>query len=206
MQVGEEHVALGDLPSLVALRLLDLDDQLRVFPWIADARAGLLVVGVGRADAGAGIGLDDDLMAGSHHLAHRSGRQAHTVLMSLYFPRNADDHAARIMSEAIGAKCGRLDEWPLAAHHLGDHAARDGPERQAVMRVAESEPQPFMPRRGTDHRHHVRRARPRAHPRVAVEPFGEREELARDGLGAVELYRRLHAVAPRELGARGETD
>src|SRR6185295_10530777 len=46
----------------------------------------------------------------------------------------------------------------------------------------------------------------RAHPGVGIETLAEREELARDRLGAVELHRRLHAVAQREFGAGGEAD
>jgi hypothetical protein len=72
--------------------------------------------------------------------------------------------------------------------------------------MAEGEPELLVPRRAPDDRHHVRRAGPRAHPRIRVEPLGEREELARDGLGAVELDRGFHAVAQRELGPGGEPD
>src|SRR6185295_16035361 len=95
----------------------------------------------------------------------------------------------------------RVDEGLLAADYLGDQPPGDRSERQAVVRVTEREPEIAIARRGTDDRHHVRRAGTRAHPGVGIETLAEREELARDRLGAVELHRRLHAVAQRELGA-----
>src|SRR6185503_4253785 len=87
--------------------------------------------------------------------------------------------------EALGAVRRRIDEGPLAADELGDEASRHRAEREAVVGMAEGEPELLVPRRAPDNRHHVRRAGPRPHPRIRIEPLGKREELARDGLGAV---------------------
>src|SRR5882672_3077686 len=100
MQVGEEHMPVGDLAALLALRLLHLDDQLGLFPRVADARARLLVRCVGRADARTGIGLHHDLVVKGDQLAHRSGREPDPVLVRLDFLRYADDHRSLAFASA----------------------------------------------------------------------------------------------------------
>ena len=94
MQIGEEHVALGDLLPLRRLRLFHLDDQLGFLPRIADARAGLLIRGVGRANAATGVGFHHHLVPVRDQLAHRRRREANAVLVRLDFLGNADDHCA----------------------------------------------------------------------------------------------------------------
>src|SRR5688572_26746753 len=73
------------------------------------------------------------------------------------------------------------------------------------MRVTEGEPEIAVPRRLADDRQHIGGAGTRAHPWLGVEPFGEREQVARDRLGAAELDGRLDRIAQRELRARRET-
>ena len=93
-----------------------------------------------------------------------------------------------------------------ARHHLGDQPAGEGAECQAVVGVAEREPEILMFWRGPDDRHHVRRAGARAHPCLGIETFGEREQIAGDRLGAAELHRRADRIAQRELRAGGQPD
>ena len=100
MQVGEEHVALGDLFPLLALRLLHLDDELGFLPRVADACAGFLVHRIGRADAGTGIGFDHHLVAGGDNLTNRRRRKADPVLVRLNFLGNADDHRCLAFASA----------------------------------------------------------------------------------------------------------
>ncbi len=52
------------------------------------------IVGVGGADAGAGIGLHPDLVAVAHGFAHRHGRHADAVFVILDFLRYADEHVS----------------------------------------------------------------------------------------------------------------
>src|SRR4051812_29194647 len=101
--------------------------------------------------------------------------------------------------EPPGAIGRGVDKGLLAAEHLGDKATGNRSERQAVVRVAEREPEIAVPRRRADYRHHVGRARARAHPGLVVQPLRQRKEIARDRLGAAELHGRADRVARREL-------
>src|SRR5260221_12087061 len=85
-------MALGDLLALLALRLLHLDDELGFLPWIADARAGLLVGRIRGADAAAGVGFHHHLVTVRDQLAHQGGRQADAELVGLDPIRDADGH------------------------------------------------------------------------------------------------------------------
>ena len=58
-----------------------------------DSRAGGAIVLVGEADAGAGAGLDQHLVAVRDAFADRAGGQADPVFVDLYFLGNADEHA-----------------------------------------------------------------------------------------------------------------
>src|SRR4051794_23162549 len=75
-----------------------------------------------------------------------------------------------------------------------------------MVRMAERKPHIGMARRRTNHGEHIGRTRSRSHPRLAVEPLGERKKIARDWLGTTELNRCADRVAPRELRPRGEAD
>jgi len=96
VQVGEQHLAVAQHAALDRLRLLDLDDHLGAGEHLGrradDGRAGALVVGIGRADAGAGLRLHQHRVAVRNDLAHRRRRQADAVLMDLDLFRNADLH------------------------------------------------------------------------------------------------------------------
>ena len=74
------------------------------------------------------------------------------------------------------------------------------------MGVAEGEPEALVAGGRADDRQHVGRAGAHAHPGFRIEALAEREQRLRDGLGALELHRRLRRVAVGELGAGGQAD
>ena len=96
MQVGEQDLARAQTRPLLALRLLDLDDQLgggeHLLGIVRDARPGALVHDVDQADGVACVGFDQDLMAVLGQLAHRCRGQADPVFVGLDFLRYADPH------------------------------------------------------------------------------------------------------------------
>ncbi len=91
VQVREQHLVFAQHRALVELRLLDLDDHLgRVEHLLGcpdDFRAGLLVVGIGHADAHAGVRLDDHVVTVGDQLAYACRRHADTELERLDFLR-----------------------------------------------------------------------------------------------------------------------
>ena len=96
MEVGEQDLVRLQAAVLDGLGLLDLHDQLGLgkhrFRIGNDAGAGLLVNGIVSKDAGAGAGLDDDLVALSRQLANRARHEADTKLIVLNFSRHTDAH------------------------------------------------------------------------------------------------------------------
>ncbi len=96
MQIGEEHLIGAQARALLQLRLLDLDDQLRIAEHLGriggDTRPRLAVILVATADAGPRAALHEQGMAGCTQLAHRRRNEADPVLVDLDFPRYADAH------------------------------------------------------------------------------------------------------------------
>jgi hypothetical protein len=89
VQVREQYLVFTQHLALVELRLLDLDDHLRggkhLFRRSDDLCTGRLVVRVRHADADAGIGFHDDLVAIVYQLAHPRRRHADAELERLDF-------------------------------------------------------------------------------------------------------------------------
>src|SRR4029078_9914804 len=75
-----------------------------------------------------------------------------------------------------------------------------------VMGVAESEPYVVVPRRTADDGLHVGSAGARTHPGFGIEALAERDCVAGDALGAVDLVMVRRRVVTRELGSGGEAD
>ena len=102
MEIGVEDLAVAQLHPFVGLRLLDFDDHVRlgehVLGGLGDFGAcGAVGVVVG-ADAGAGAGLDQHLMAVGDIFAYRARRQADAVFVVLDFPGAADAHLRDLLS------------------------------------------------------------------------------------------------------------
>ncbi len=96
MEIGIEDLPLAQHGALVCLRLLDLDDH---FGALEDFRGGFddlgalrAVIVVACADAFAGAGFDQHLMAVNDQLARAFGRQANAIFVVLDFLRAADQH------------------------------------------------------------------------------------------------------------------
>jgi hypothetical protein len=96
VQKGEQHLSRLELPALDWLRFLHLDDEfgLRVYltRGVGDACACGPVLGVPRADSGAGIVFDQYAVAARDQLPHRLRDQPDAVFMGLDFLRHSDAH------------------------------------------------------------------------------------------------------------------
>ena len=96
MQVGEQNLALAQKLALDGLRLLDLDDHLRpgehLLGGFDDNRARVDVVGVGKARAVSGSGLNRDFVAAAHGLAGGVRGHADPELLRLDFGWTSDFH------------------------------------------------------------------------------------------------------------------
>src|SRR4051794_37919191 len=99
-----------------------------------------------------------------------------------------------------------IGERRLTGHHLGEQAAGGRAQCQAVMLVAEVEPQPVVARRLADHRKHVRQTGPRAHPWFCLDRISQRKQRPRTRQRALDLDRRRRCVAAGEFHAGGEAD
>jgi hypothetical protein len=75
-------------------------------------------------------------------------------------------------SEPAGGVARRVCEGLLPSHHLGEQPPGGGSEREAVMGMAEGEPQALVPLAFANHRDHVGKTGPPAHPRFGLQPFG----------------------------------
>ena len=99
MQVGEEDLARPQQRVFGGQRLLDLHHQVGLFERrrvvVHQRRAGLLVIRVGIARAGAGVALDQHLVAAFDELISRRGQQRHAVFLVFDFLGDADDHRER---------------------------------------------------------------------------------------------------------------
>ena len=77
-------------------RLLDLHHQVGLLERrrvvAHQRRAGLGVIRIGIARAGAGVALDQHLVAALDELISRRGQQGHPVFLVFDFFRDADDH------------------------------------------------------------------------------------------------------------------
>ncbi len=96
VEVGVEDLARAQHGALGGLRLLHLHDHVGLGEDLGrggdDARAGGLVGGVLGADAGAGIGLDHDLVAMGDQFDDALRGQADPVFVVLDFLGGPDDH------------------------------------------------------------------------------------------------------------------
>ena len=105
MQIGEQDLVRLEPAILDRLRLLDLDDHLRLgehgFRRGQNAGAGLFIGRVVGEDAGACAGLHQDLMAARGQLAHRTGHEPNPELITLDLCRNTDAHDALRFQERI---------------------------------------------------------------------------------------------------------
>ncbi len=105
MQVGEQNLAFAQHLALARLRLLDLDDHFGaledLFRRADDLRAILHVDLVADADAIAGVGLDQHLVAVLDRLAHARRRHADAVFVVLDFLGYAYQHDCSCSSNRI---------------------------------------------------------------------------------------------------------
>ncbi len=96
MQIGEENQAFAEVDVLRLDGLLDLDHHVGLAPGVAGVadhlRAGVLVLGVGKTGLRAGLGLDQNLVAGFGERLYASRRNANARFVVLDFFGNADDH------------------------------------------------------------------------------------------------------------------
>ena len=113
MQIGEQHLVLAQGADLVGLRLLDLDDHLGRREHIGAARQDFgargFVDAVVEPNAGAGAGLDNDLVPVMHQLAHAAGYQPDPVFVALYLFRHADQHRQTFRAHAANGP--DREEW-----------------------------------------------------------------------------------------------
>src|SRR5580704_17019120 len=80
--------------------------------------------------------------------------------------------------EPAGGVARRVGEGLPPSHHLGEQPPGDGAEREAVMGMAEGEPQALVPLAFANHRDHVGKTGPPAHPRFGLQPFGQGKQFA----------------------------
>ena len=119
MQIGEQDLALTEHLALGRLWLLDLDDQLRLFPHFVartDARPGGFEDGIGDTNASACAGLHDDIVLVQHQLTNSVGRQPDALLTRLGFARQADQHAA---TSHAGAQLPKVPQKSVPQPGLG---------------------------------------------------------------------------------------
>ena len=97
MQVGVEDLTVAELRPFGGLRFLDLHHHVGLLEDIRgggnDLRAGGAVGIVISADAGAGLGFDDDVVAMRHIFANSTRRQTDPIFVILDFLRTTDTHA-----------------------------------------------------------------------------------------------------------------
>ena len=106
MEIGEQQLARPELRNLRRLRLLDLEDQVRLGEHVVGEsqhlgalRLVLLVVDRG---ALSGISLDEHTMAVSDQFLHAGRGQGHPILRRFDLPRYPDLHS-RLRSTRISA-------------------------------------------------------------------------------------------------------
>ena len=103
VQVGEQDQAGAQAAVFGRLRLLDLDDQVRVFPDVADGReqlgAGIGVFLVGNRAARAGAGLYQDPVSGLAKRDDRARHQSNSGFVVFDFLGNAYDHLSSRAAE-----------------------------------------------------------------------------------------------------------
>jgi len=98
VQVSEQDLAGAHPMVLLGNGLLDLQDQVAGAPYVVrggeDPRAGRLVLGVGDRRAGAGLGLDEDVVPVKHEFVDPGGGDGHPVLVVLDLSWDADLHGS----------------------------------------------------------------------------------------------------------------
>ena len=96
VQVGEQNLILAQTLALDRLRFLDLDDHLgegkHLFGGGDDFRPGRDVIGVRKARAGAGVGLDIHHVAMRHGFVRGVGGDPDAEFLRLDFPGATDFH------------------------------------------------------------------------------------------------------------------
>ena len=98
--------------------------------------------------------------------------------------------AARLGTETlepIGAIRPRITERTRAGDQLGNEASGRGAKRQPPVGVTEGEPQALVALASPDHRDHIGKAGPPAHPWRRLQPLSERKQFAGERLVATEL-------------------
>ena len=96
MEVGEEDEAFAEVLVLLFDGLLDLDDHVGEAPDVVggadDLGAGGLVLVVGHGGEGAGVGLDEDFVAGFDERFDSGGGYADAALVVFHFLGDTNDH------------------------------------------------------------------------------------------------------------------
>jgi len=96
MQIREQHLAFAQARALNGLRLLDLDDHLRLGKHLIggrrDRRTRRNVVRVGEANARTGLGFHQYLVALQHEFLDRGGHHADAVFVVFDFLGYTDPH------------------------------------------------------------------------------------------------------------------
>ena len=96
MEIGEQQLTGTQHGDFRRLRLLHLHDHIGPREHVGgrghDLGTGSAIHVVGEADGSPRMRLHDDLVAVGDEFAHARGREAHAILMHLYFFRNADKH------------------------------------------------------------------------------------------------------------------
>src|SRR5215472_13615346 len=112
-------------------------------------------------------------------------------------------HSVRKSGSSVGRRIGK---GRLAGHHLGEQPAADWSQREAVMRVAEGEPQAAMALSRPDYRYHIGEAGTPPQPRRRLQPLPERKQFAGERFVAGELDRGWWRVALGEFDARRQAN
>jgi hypothetical protein len=92
------------------------------------------------------------------------------------------------------------------SHHLGEQPAGDRSQREAVMRVAEDEPQAAMTLASPDHWNHIGKAGTPPDPRCRLQSRAKREQFAGERLVAGKLNVSWRCVALSEFDACGQAN
>ena len=104
VEIREEHLPGTEPRGFDRLRLLDLDDQLRLgedlLGVLRHARSGGPVRVVGEAAAGAGARLDEDVVAVMGQLTRAAGDEADSIFEGLDLFRNAHAHGRILPARA----------------------------------------------------------------------------------------------------------